>query len=123
MDKKMIIGLFLLLLGVIWGIVWRLQSARNATYDNFDPGYLLFFPGIIIYFIGLNKQSAAIKGWGRFFGNFLVFIGGFSLFGLGQYIGTTVFGKGHFNIIGFVILSFLILLFPLGSAIVLKQRK
>ncbi len=122
MNKKMIVGLVLMLLGAAWGIIWRLQSARNATYDNFDAGYFLLLPGIIIYFSGLNKRSAATKGW-RFLGNFLVFIGGFSLFGLGQSIGAAAYSTNNVDIMGFIFYSFIILLFPIGTFILLKQRK
>ena len=99
MNKRMIIGLTLMLLGAAWGIIWRIESAMHANYDNFDPGYFLLLPGIITYFSGVNRMSAMMKGW-RFLGNFLVFIGGFSLFGLGQSIGTAVYATHNVDIIG-----------------------
>lgn len=121
-HKKMTIGSFIMLLGVASGILWRLQSARNATYDNFDPGYFLLLPGIIIYFIGLNQQSVVSKGW-RVLGNFLVFIGGFTLFGLGKSIGIAVYATHKFDITGFIVYGLIILLFPFGTAILLKKKK
>jgi len=118
----MIVGLVLMLLGTALGIIWRLQSATNANYDNFDPGYFFLLPGMIVYFNGLNKKSAVTKGR-RFLGNFLVFIGGFSLLGLGKSIGAAVYTAHHVDIIGVIVYGIIIFLCPLGTAILLKQRK
>ncbi|GEM_PF-6354686 len=127
MNKKIITGLVLLASGAGWGIFWRLESERHAYYDNFDPGYYLFLPGIIFFLVGLNERSAAPKGFFsgalRFTGNLLIFFGSIAFCGIGQSIAGLYYSDAPINF-SFV-LSYLkfIGILGLGLWIVLRGGK
>lgn len=122
MNKKIIIGVILMITGVMWGIVWRLQSTINAHYDNFDPGYYLFLPGIILFLMGLNKQSTASRGL-RFIGNLFIFFGCVPFWALGRNIGNLYYAKETVNF-GYILNLLIFMGFiGLGAWLLLKAKR